>query len=138
MVTGIQEETSSGKQKQKKAGSTSQPKFRRKITPATIEADQILLALQKLATNSDSANFNNNNINRISNFPKSLRKTIPTFDRKSENFELFEDLFRTGLKIYNQLTEGDKTTNSLPSCLVMHYKPSKTSPAPTDIIWEKF
>ena len=49
--------TSSGKQK--KAHSTSRPQFRSENTPATIEADQILLALQQLATNSNSANFNN-------------------------------------------------------------------------------
>ena len=33
---------------------------------------------------------------------------MPTFDGKSEKFELFEDLFQTGLKIHNQLTEEDK------------------------------
>ena len=33
---------------------------------------------------------------------------MPTFDGKSEKFELFEDLFQTSLKIYNQLTEEDK------------------------------
>ena len=97
--------TSSGKQK--KARSTSQPQFRSENTPATLEADQILLALQQLATNSNSANFNNN-INRISKLPKSLTTTMPTFDGKSEKFELFEDLFRTSLKIHNQLTEEDK------------------------------
>ena len=55
MVTAVQEEIpycssglSSGKQK--KARSTSQPQFRSENTPATIEADQILLALQELAT----------------------------------------------------------------------------------------
>ena len=65
MMTGTQEEipycsptTSSGKQK--KARSTSQPQFRSENTHATIEADQILMALQQLATNSNSANFNNN------------------------------------------------------------------------------
>ena len=68
--------TSSGKQK--KARSTSQPQFRSENTPATLEADQILLALQQLATNS------------------------------SEKIELFEDLFQTSLKIHNQLTEEDK------------------------------
>ena len=97
--------TSSGKQK--KARSTSQPQFRSENTPATIEADQILLALQQMATNSNSANFNNN-ISRISKLPKSLTMTMPTFDGKSEKFELFEDLFQTSLKIHNQLTEGDK------------------------------
>ena len=97
--------TSSGKQK--KARSTSQPQFRSEITPATIEADQILLALQQLATNSNSANFKHN-ISRISKLPKSLTTKMPTFDGKSEKFELFEDLFETSLKIHNQLTEEDK------------------------------
>ena len=97
--------TSSGKQK--KAHSTSQPQFHSENTPPTIEADQILLALQQLATNSNSANFNNN-ISRISKLPKSLTTTMPTFDGKSEKFELFEDLFQASLKIHNQLTEEDK------------------------------
>ena len=102
MVTGVQEEvtycspsTSSGKQK--KIRSTSQPQFRRENTPATIEADQILLALQQLANSNNSANFHNN-INRISKLPKSLTTTMPTFVGKSEKFELFEDLFQTSLK----------------------------------------
>ena len=88
MVTGIQEEipycsfgTSSGKQN--KARSTSRPQFRSENTPATIEADQILLALQQSATNSNSANFNNN-INRISKLPESLTTIMPTFEGKSE------------------------------------------------------
>ena len=111
-MTATQEEipycsptTSSGKQN--KARSTSQPQFRSENTPATIEADQILLALQQLVTNSNSANFNKN-ISRISKLPKSLTTTKPTFDGKSEKFELFEDLFQTSLKIHNQLTEEDK------------------------------
>ena len=97
--------TSSGKQK--KARSTSQPQFRSENTPATIEADQILLALQQLATNSNSANFINN-ISRISKLPKSLTATMPTFDGKSRKFELFGDLFQTSLKNHNQLTHEDK------------------------------
>ena len=112
MTTETQEEIpycssgiSSGKQK--KARSTSQPQFRSENTPATTEADQILLALQQLATNSNSVNFNNN-IKRIWKLPKSLTTTIPTFDGKSEKHELFEDLFQTGLKIHNQLTEEEK------------------------------
>ena len=111
-MTATQEEnpycsptTSSGKQK--KARSTSQPHFRSENTPATFEADQILLALQQLATNSKSANFNNI-ISRISKLPESLTTTMPTFDGKSEKFELFEDLFQTSLKIHNQLTQDDK------------------------------
>ena len=112
MVTEVSEEIpycsfgiSSGKQK--KVRSTSQPQFHSENTPATIEADQILLALQQLATNSNCANVNNNS-NRISKLPKSLTTTMPTFDGKSEKFELFEDLFQTSLKIHNQLTEEDK------------------------------
>ena len=115
-MTATQEEipycsptTSSGKQK--KGRSTNQPQFRSENTPATIEADQILLAPQQLATNSISANFNNN-INQISKLPKSLT----TFDGKSEKCELFEDLFQTSLKIHNQLTQEDKI-NYLPSLM---------------------
>ena len=104
-ITCCSPSTSSGKQK--KAHSTSQPQFRSENTPATIEADQILLALQQLATNSNAANFNNN-ISRTMKLPKSLTTTMPTFDGKSEKFELFEDLFQTSLKIHNQLTQEDK------------------------------
>ena len=126
MVTGVQEEirqyshmttetqeeitycspsTSSGKQK--KARSKSQPQFRSENTPMAIEADQILLAIQQLATNSNSTNFNNN-ISRTSKLPKSLKTTMPTFDGKSEKFKLFEDLFQKSLTIHNQLTEQNK------------------------------
>ena len=112
ILTGSHEEvmycspsTSSGKQKKNR--SASQPQFRSENTPATIEADQTLLALQQLANNNNSANFQNN-INRISKLPKSLTITMPTFDGKSEKFELFEDLFQTSLKIHNQLTEEDR------------------------------
>ena len=118
-ATAVQEEIpycssgiSSGKQK--KARTTSQPQFHSENTPATIEADQLFLALQHLATNSNSANVNNNS-NRFSKLPKSLTTTMPTFDGKSEKFELFEDLFQTSVNIHNQLTEGDKVNyfNSL-------------------------
>ena len=112
ILTGSHEEfmycspsTCSGKQKRNR--STSQPQFRSENTPATIEADQILMALQQLANNNNSANFQNN-INRISKLPKSLTTTMTTFDGKSEKFELFEDLFQTSLKIHNQLTEEDR------------------------------
>ena len=111
-MTATQEEipycsptTSSGKQK--KARSTSQPQFRSENFPATIEADQTFLALQQLATNCNSAS-SNNNISRISKLSNSLTTTMPTFDGKSEKFELFEDLFQTSLKIHNQLTQEVK------------------------------
>ena len=104
-VTYCSPSTSSGKQKKNR--STSQPQFCSENSPATVEADQILLALQQLANNNNSANFQNN-INRISKLPKSLTTTMPTFDGTSEKFELFEDLFQTSLKIHNQLTEDDR------------------------------
>ena len=103
-MTGVQEEIpccspGTPSREQKKAGSTSQPQCCCEITLATTESAQILLALQKLKSNSISANFNNN-INRISELPKSLTTTMPIFDGKSEKFELFEDLFQTSLKIH--------------------------------------
>ena len=104
-VTYCSPSTSSGKQKKNR--STSQPQFRSENTPAMIAADQILLALQQLANDNKSANFHNN-INRISKLPKSLTTTMPTFNGKSEKFELFEDLFQTILEIHNQLTEVDR------------------------------
>ena len=112
MVTGVHEEViycsfSIFSRRQKENRSTSQPQFRSENTLLAIEADQVLLALQQLANNNNSANFHNN-FNRISELPKSLTTTTPTFDRKSEKFELFEDLFQTSLKILNRPTEDDR------------------------------
>ena len=112
MVTGVHKEVtycslSTSSRKQKKNRSTSQPQFRSENTPATIEADQILLALQQLANNNISASFHNN-INRISKLPKSLTRTMPTFDGKCDKFELFENFFQTSLENHNQLTEDDR------------------------------
>ena len=111
-MTGVHKEftycppsTSSGKQKKNR--SNSQPQFCIENTPKTIEADQILLVLQQLANNNNSANFHNN-INRISKLPNSLTTTLLTFDGKTEKFELFEDLLQTSLKIHNLLTEDDR------------------------------
>ena len=111
-MTGVHEEVtycspsiSSGKQKKNRP--TSQPQFRSENTPATMETDQILLARQQLANNNNFENFHNN-INRICKLPNSLTTTMPTFDGKSEKFELFEDIFQTNLKIHNQLTEDDR------------------------------
>ena len=78
------------------------PKFEN--TPAAIEVDQIWLAFQDLASDSNSANFNKNII-RISNFSKCLTTKMPIYDRKSEEIIKIEDLFHTSLKIHNQLTE---------------------------------
>ena len=99
------------------------------LSPATIEADQILLALQQIATNSDRANFNNN-INRISNLPKSLTTTMPTFDGKPQKFELFEDLFQTSLQIRSQLTKEDKIYyfHAFNRCVALQTLKNITSP----------
>ena len=108
-MTGVHEEVtywspspSSGKQKKNR--STSQPQFRSENTPATIEVDQILLALQQLANHNNFANFRYN-INRNSKLPKSPTTTMPTFNGNSEKFELFGDVLQTSLKVHNQLTE---------------------------------
>ena len=118
-VTYCSPSTSSGKQEKNR--STSQPQNRSENTPATIEADQILLALQQLANSINSANFHNN-INIVSKLPKSLTTTIPTFDGKSEKFELLEDLFQTSPKIHNQLTEDDRINHLNYLMRKMHYK----------------
>ena len=112
MVTGDYEEitywalsTSWGKQKKNR--STSQPQFLSENTRATVETDQILLALQQLGNNNSCANFRNN-INRCSRFAESLATTMTTIDGKSDKIELFEDLFQTSPKIHKQLTEDDR------------------------------
>ena len=112
MLTRVHEEvtccspgTSPGKQK--KTRPESQAQFHSENTPATIEANQTLLALQQLANNDNSAKFNNN-IPRICKLRKSLTTTMPTFDGNSEKFELFEDFFQTSLKIRNQETDYDR------------------------------
>ena len=98
LVTGAQEEVtycspSMTSGKQKKNRSTSQPQLRSENTPATIEADQNLLALRQLANKNNSANFHIKN-NRISKLPKSLTTTMPAFDGKSEKL--------SPLKIYSR------------------------------------
>ena len=110
-MTGVHEEVtycspSTFLAKPKKNYSTSQLQFRSENILAAIEAYQNLLAFQQLANHNNSANFHNI-INRISELPKSLTTTMPTFDGKSEKFELFEALFQTSFKIHYQLTEDD-------------------------------
>ena len=141
-MTGVHEEvtycspsTSSGKQKKKRF--TSQPQFRSEKPPATIEADQNLLALQQLANNTNSANFHKN-INRISKLPKSLTTTMPTFDGKSEKIDFFEDLFQTSLKIHNELIEDDRINYFHSLMRGMHYKLLRTLMAQPERTWEKF
>ena len=109
-MTGVHEaatycppSTSSGKQKKNR--STSQPQFRSETTPATIEADQILLALQQLANTNNSANFLNN-INSISKLSKSPSTTMPTFDGKTEKLEFFEDATQSVHMCHSPISPG--------------------------------
>ena len=141
MVAGVHEEVtyfspSKSSGKQKKNRSTSQPHFRSENTPATIEADQLMLALEQLANNKNSANFHSN-IKKISSLPKSLTTTMSTFDGKSENFELFEDLFLTSLKIHNRLTEEDRIKYFHSFMRGDALQTLETSMAPPKRTWEK-
>ena len=106
MVTGVRKGipycflgTSSGKKK--KAHYISQPYFTSEKTSVTIQADQILVGLQQLASNSNSANFIKN-VKTNSKLPESLTTTMPTFDGKSEKLELLEDLLQTKLKTHRR------------------------------------
>ena len=81
--------------------------YAKENTPATIEADQILLAFQLLASNSITAKFNKN-INRNSKLRQPLTTKKPIFNGHSEKFELTENLFPTNHTMHNQLTEEDK------------------------------
>ena len=64
---------------------------------------------------------------------------MPTFDGKSQKFELFEDLFQTSLKIHNQLTEEDRIIyfDSLMRRDALQTF-EKTLMALPERIWEKF
>ena len=104
----------------------------------TIEADQILLALQQMSSNSNSANFNNN-INRMLKLPKSFTLTMLIFEEKSQKFELFGDLFQTSLNIRNQLTEENRKHcffSLMRGDALQTFK--KTSASPTERIWYSF
>ena len=141
-MTGVHQEVtycppSTSSRKQQKNRSTSQPQFRSENTPETIEADQILLALQQLANNNNSANFHKN-INRTSKLPKSLSTTMPTFDGKSENIEVFEGLFQTSLKIHNKLTEDDRINYFHSLMRGDALQTIKTLMAQPERTWEKF
>ena len=99
-----------------------------------IEADQNLLALQQLANNNNSLNFNNN-INRISKLSKLLTTTMPSFDGKSEKFELFEYLFQMSFKIHKQMTEEDriKYFQSLTRAHALQTLKNINGPTPEDL-----
>ena len=112
MMTGVQEEipycspgTSSGEQK--KARSKSQPHCR---------SANALRQFKLTRFCRPSSNWRRTVVQPISitpskeprNCPNPSQTTMPTFDGKSEKFELFEDPFQTSSIIHNQLTEEDK------------------------------
>ena len=89
MVTGVLND-STNQPKRTKIRSQSQPssKERPAITRTLFAPDQ-------------------NNTTMLP-MPKALTASLPTFDGKSEKFELFEDLFWNNIKMYPQLTEIQK------------------------------
>ena len=89
MVTGVLTD-STNQPKRTKAWSQSQPTSKERPTVA-----RTLFATDK----HDSTTLP---------MPKALTASLPTFDGKSEKFELFEDLFRNNIKMYPHLTEIQK------------------------------
>ena len=78
-----------------------------------------------------------NGHDKISKLPKSLTTAMHTFDRKSEKFQLFEDLFQTSWKIHNQLTDEDKLNYFHSLMRGDALQTFKTSAAGTERIWQK-
>ena len=89
MVTGVLTD-STNQPKRTKARSQSQPPSKERPVAA-----RTLFATDK----NDSTTLP---------MPKALTASLPTFDGKSEKFELFEDLFRNNIKMYPHLTEIQK------------------------------
>ena len=89
MVTGVLND-STNQPKRAKVRSQSQPPSKERPTAA-----RTLFAPDKSSTTTLP-------------MPKALTASLPTFDGKSEKFELFEDLFRNNIKMYPHLTEIQK------------------------------
>ena len=89
MVTGVLPD-STNQPKRTKARSQSQPTSKERPVIA-----KTLFASEK----NDSTTLP---------MPKALTASLPTFDGKSDKFELFQDLFRNNIKMYPHLTEHQK------------------------------
>ena len=89
MVTGVLND-STNQPKRTKIRSQSEPPSKERPTAA-----RTLFATDKSSTTTLP-------------MPKALTASLPTFDGKSEKFELFEDLFRNNIKMYPHLTEIQK------------------------------
>ena len=89
MVTGVLND-STNQPKRAKVRSQSQPPSKERPTAAGT-----LFAPDKSSTTTLP-------------MPKALTASLPTFDGKSEKFELFEDIFRNNIKMYPHLPELQK------------------------------
>ena len=91
MVTGVLTDSANHPEKTKK-GSQSQPAAKERPTVA-----RTLFGAEKV----DSTTLT---------MPKALTASLPTFDGKSDKFELFEGLFLNNIKLYPDITEPQKST----------------------------
>ena len=68
--------------------------------------------------------------------PKSLTTTMPTFDEKSEKFELFKEFFQTSLNLHNQVTEDDRTNyfHSLMRGIALQTFINNNGPTPENLV----
>ena len=94
MVTGVINEPTTSNNTQTRSSSLPPPNQR--------HSDEII---DKLLESLYATHKQTPNIPRL---PKALSTTMPTFDGKTEKFELFEDLFQTSLKVHPQITEQEK------------------------------
>ena len=94
MVTGVINEPTTSNNTQARSSSLPPPNQR--------HSDEII---DKLLESLYATHKQTPNIPRL---PKALSTTMPTFDGKTEKFELFEDLFQTSLKVHPQITEQEK------------------------------
>ena len=90
MVTGVLTDS---------ANQPKRPKIRSQSQPASKERPAVARTLFGAEKNE----------NPLLPMPKALTASLPTFDGKSEKFEFFEDLLRNNIKMYQHLTELQKS-----------------------------
>ena len=86
-------------------GSTNQPTKRRKQQRASSEQTKERPSTSKILFAPQPQTFLSANLLPM---PKALTASLPVFDGKSEKNEIFEDLFRSNIKMYPHLTEIQK------------------------------
>ena len=119
---------------QKKTGSASELQLRTENTLAAIQADQILLTYRQLASNGNSASFNNI-IYWISNLPKSLTTNprslscLHPFSKKPKdsqpaNWSQWNQLLLLFFerKRLADIQKHKQDTNSRKLCFIQHFK----------------